>query len=145
MWSFLGKHVLSKTAFLGHLKRLKNGVWQRFKRSQTLHKLLTNAQKVFRTFFKPFGNACQMVCKVFQTLLKPFANASQTLCKCFSNPFKCLANPWQTLFKPFQTFRKPFANASLESRQNKSALATKQTLKLWLVFNTLPSAMNCFF
>ena len=160
MWSFIGKHVLSKTAFLGHLKCLKNGVWQRFKRfansfqtlanpSQTTYKRSESISNIFQTVRKRLSNGLQSVSNTSQTLcerfsnplqmlLKPFANASQTLCKRF-------ANPWQTLFKPFQTFHKPFANASLESRQNKSALATKRALKLWLVFNTLPSGMNCFF
>ena len=95
MWPSIGKHILLKTAFLGRLKRLTNGVWQHFKRFansfQTLCKPFANSLQTLGKHFKRFSNPLQTPVKRFakrvkrfsnplQMLLKPFSNASQTLC-----------------------------------------------------------------
>ena len=119
MWPSIGKHVLSKTAFLGRLKRLTNGVWQRFKRHansfQTVRKLPTNACIAFQTIFKHFANASQTVCKAFQTPLKPFSNGSETLRKRFANPFQTVRKPSSN---GSQTLYKRFSDNTFESRRN---------------------------
>ena len=132
MWPSIGKHVLSKTAFLGHLKRLTNGVWQRFKRFansfQTLGKPFANSLQTLGKYFKHFSNPLEMPVKRFakyfkrfsnplQTFLKPFANASQTLCK---------VNAFQTLCKRFSW--KPAEPVRISNKMRFKAMISFQYL-----------------